>query len=119
MTYYQPGHYAMDIANRSKPPIWASASGTVVKTVVGCGPRSTSCGGGYGNHIIIDHGNGYKTLYAHCEELYVKEGDTVTQGQVIAKMGNSGRVRGATGIHLHFTVYYNGAAVNPVSVGAW
>ncbi len=118
-TYFSPGHYALDIANRSQPPIWASAGGVVSKTNTGCGVRSYSCGGGYGNYILIDHGNGYVTRYAHLEELYVKPGDTVTQGQVIGKMGASGRVRGATGIHLHFEVIYNGTLVNPVSVGAW
>lgn len=118
-TYYSPGHYALDIANRAKPPVWASADGTVIKANVGCGPRSYRCGGGYGNFLLIDHGNGYVTRYAHLEELYVKQGDTVTQGQVIGKMGNTGNVHGATGIHLHFEVIYNGTLLNPVSVGAW
>ena len=87
---FHSGHYAYDIADRSQPAIVAAAGGTVVKA------HSGDYGGGYGNHIVIDHGNGYVTLYAHAEALYVNVGDTVKQGQVIAKMGKSGRVRGAT-----------------------
>ncbi len=110
--YYGYGHYAYDIGNRSKPPIWAVSGGTV--TVASYGWN-----GGYGNHIWIDHGNGYKTHYAHNEELYVQVGDTVTQGQVIAKMGRSGNVRGVTGIHLHFEITYNGVKQNPSFMGVW
>ncbi len=99
---YRSGHYAFDIANTSKPAIWAAASGTVVKA------SSGTWGGGYGNHVIIDHGNGLKTLYAHMEYLNVKVGDKVTQGQAIGKMGRTGNVRGRTGIHLHFEVIRNG-----------
>ncbi len=110
---YHAGHYAYDVADRSKPAIVAAASGTVIKA------SSGTLGGGYGNHIIIDHGNGYTTLYAHCETLYVNVGDYVTQGQVIAKMGNTGRVYGATGIHLHFEVTYNGVKQSPSIIGVW
>ncbi len=106
--YYNKWHYALDIGNRNKGPIYASANGIVIKSEVGWG-------GGYGNMIIIDHGNGFKTLYAHNEKLYVKVGDTVTQGQTIAWMGNTGRVRGATGIHLHFEIIQNGAKKNPLA----
>ena len=70
---------------------------------------------GYGNSITINHGNGYKTLYAHASELYVSAGDQVTKGQVIAKQGRTGRVRGITGIHLHFEIIKNGGRVNPLS----
>lgn len=99
---FHSGHYAYDIADRSKPPIWAAADGTVIKA------SSGTWGGGYGNHIIIDHGNGVQTLYAHMEYLSVNVGDHVSQGQVIGKMGNTGNVRGITGIHLHFEVIVNG-----------
>lgn len=99
---FRAGHYAYDIANSSKPPIWAAASGTVVKASEG------TWGGGYGNHVIIDHGNGVKTLYAHMDYLTVKEGQHVSQGDVIGRMGRTGRVRGVTGIHLHFEVIDNG-----------
>jgi murein DD-endopeptidase MepM/ murein hydrolase activator NlpD len=110
---YRWGHYAYDIADRSKPPLLAAASGTVTKA------SSGTWGGGYGNHVIIDHGNGYQTLYAHAEVLYVNTGDYVSQGQVIAKMGNTGRVYGATGIHLHFEITYNGVKQNPSIMGVW
>lgn len=104
---YKPGHYAIDIADVSKPPIFAATSGTVIKASRG------TWGGGYGNHIIIDHGNGLKTLYAHMEYLSVGVGDTVSQGQVIGKMGRTGNVRGRTGIHLHFEVIQNGVKKSP------
>ena len=107
--YYHAGHYADDIADRSKPPIWAAADGVVVKA------SSGTWGGGYGNHIIIDHGNGLQTLYGHMEYLSVSVGDHVTQGQVIGKMGRTGNVRGVTGIHLHFEVRLNGVKKNPMS----
>lgn len=105
--YFHPGHYAYDIADPSKPPIWAAMGGTVVKA------SSGTWGGGYGNHIIIDHGNGLKTLYGHMEYLSVSVGDVVTQGQVIGKMGRTGNVRGKTGIHLHFEVIQNGVKKSP------
>lgn len=104
---FQRGHYAIDLANRSKPPIWAAAAGTVIKASTG------TYGGGYGNHIVIDHGGGLTTLYAHLEEVYVSEGNIVSQGQVIGKMGSTGRVYGPTGIHLHFEVIKNGVKQNP------
>lgn len=109
---FHSGHYAYDIADRSKPDIVAVAAGTVDKT-------GTGWSGGYGNNVWIDHGNGYRTHYAHMTEFYVQVGDTVTQGQVIGKMGNTGRVYGATGIHLHFEVEYNGTKISPSFMGVW
>lgn len=110
---FHAGHYAYDIGNRSQPPIWAAGGGKVVKAVTGCAKVSYGCGGGYGNHVIIDHGNGLQTLYGHMEYLDVSVGDQVTQGQVLGKMGRSGNVRGATGIHLHFEVRKNGVKQVP------
>ncbi len=66
----------------------------------------------YGNNIVINHGDGYVTLYAHCSTLLVSPGQTVTQGQVIARVGATGNV---TGPHLHFEVYYNGVRQNPAN----
>jgi murein DD-endopeptidase MepM/ murein hydrolase activator NlpD len=103
---YKAGHYALDIADRSKPPIWAARGGVIITAEYGWN-------GGYGNYIIIDHGDGFQTLYAHNEELYVAEGDTVTKGQVISKMGNTGRVYGATGIHVHYECVSDGVKINP------
>ncbi|MFA6917743.1 MAG: M23 family metallopeptidase [Candidatus Gracilibacteria bacterium] len=104
---FRAGHYAIDIADSSKPAIWAAAGGTVIKA------SSGTWGGGYGNHVIIDHGNGIKTLYGHMDSLNVYEGQVVNQGDVIGIMGNTGRVYGITGIHLHFEVIINGVKKNP------
>ena len=105
---YHQGHYAIDIGNRNKGPIFAAAAGKVIRAEGGWN-------GGYGNVIIIDHGNGMQTLYAHNEKLYVSKGQYVEQGQTISWMGNTGRVYGATGIHLHFEVRINGVKYNPMN----
>ncbi len=107
---YHSGHYAYDIADRSQPPIVAVSDGLVVTAAYGWN-------GGYGNYVIIDHQNGYKTLYAHMEELYVAEGDYAVMGEAIGKMGNTGRVYGATGIHLHFEISYEGYKFPGCDVG--
>lgn len=106
---YHAGHYALDIADVSMPPIWAAGTGTVIKA------SSGTWGGGYGNHVIIDHGNGLKTLYAHMDYLTVGVGDVVDQGEVIGRMGHTGRVYGRTGIHLHFEVILNGVKQLPTN----
>ncbi len=106
--YYHPGHYALDIQTKGdNRPIFAAEAGTVIRA-------ETGWNGGYGNVIEIDHGNGVVTLYGHNDSLYVKEGDAVTRGQEIAKMGNTGRVYGKTGIHTHFEVRVNGVKKNPL-----
>ncbi|MFA5829005.1 MAG: M23 family metallopeptidase [Candidatus Gracilibacteria bacterium] len=110
---FRSGHYAFDIANTDRPAIWSAGAGTVVKVVSGCADVSYSCGGGYGNHVIIDHGNGLQTLYGHMTYTSVQVGDRIDQGQVVGKMGRSGRVRGVTGIHLHFEVRKNGVKQVP------
>lgn len=104
---YHGSHFGVDIQTRGGGPIFAAEEGTVTRA-------ETGWNGGYGNVIEIDHGNGLVTLYAHNKELYVEEGDVVARGQLIAWMGNTGRVYGATGIHLHFEVRVNGAKRNPV-----
>ena len=100
-------HQAVDIANKSNPDIVASQGGTVV--------TAGGSGGGYGNYVIIDHGNGYKTLYAHMlnNTISVKAGDRVGQGQKLGVMGSTGR---STGTHLHFEVIGPGGKLNPLTV---
>ena len=67
---------------------------------------------GYGNFIEIDHGNGFKTKYAHLNKSYVTRGQTVKQGEKIAEVGSTGR---STGPHLHYEVLYNGVNVDPMA----
>ena len=98
-------HKAIDIANKDAPDILAADGGTVV--VAGWQAPTA-----YGNHIIIDHGNGLTTLYAHLSQLYVSSGQKVAKGQAIGKMGTTGR---STGIHLHFEIRQGGVAQNPLN----
>ena len=68
--------------------------------------------GGYGNYVEIDHGNGFKTKYAHLNKAYVKKGQYVEQGESIGEVGSSGR---STGPHLHYEVLFNGTPVDPMT----
>lgn len=96
-------HNAVDIANKEAPDVAAAKSGKV---------KSAICDkGGYGCHIILDHGAGVETLYAHMQRFYVGEGQDVSQGQGIGQMGATGR---STGTHLHFEVRQNGVIINPL-----
>lgn len=95
-------HYGLDFAAPAGTPIYASAGGKVI--------YSGYNNGGYGKLIIIDHGNGYQTYYAHCSSLYVNVGESVSQGQNIAGVGTTGN---STGNHLHFEVRVGGTPVNP------
>lgn len=97
-------HKGIDIANSVGTNIIASAKGVVTFT----GYKSS-----YGYTVIIDHNNEYETLYAHLSKILVSVGDTVEKGQIIAKMGNTGR---STGPHLHFEIHKYGSAINPLSV---
>jgi murein DD-endopeptidase MepM/ murein hydrolase activator NlpD len=94
-------HQGIDIDANSGDPVTAAAEGVV---------SFSGVRGGYGNVVEIDHGNGYKTLYAHNSANLVKAGDVVRAGQRIAKVGSTGR---STGSHLHFEVQLNGRQVNP------
>jgi murein DD-endopeptidase MepM/ murein hydrolase activator NlpD len=105
--YFGYTHHAIDVAGPFATPTYAAKDGVVEKAQ--CGWNS-----GYGCEIIIDHGGGIKTLYGHSSKLLVSVGEHVEQGQTIALMGNTGNVRGITGIHLHFEVIVNGARVNPL-----
>lgn len=99
--WYHPG---LDIANRASPNVLAADSGTIIYT--GC------LSWGYGCHVIIDHGNGYKTLYAHLQKIYVGSNNRINKGQALGQMGSTGR---STGIHLHFEISKNGVKLNPLS----
>ncbi|MCK4539828.1 M23 family metallopeptidase [Candidatus Parcubacteria bacterium] len=101
--YYSWRHHGLDIANRTGTPLYAADAGTV--EVAGWGT-------GYGNQIVINHGGGKKTRYAHCSKFYVKKGNTVTKGQTIAAMGSTGW---STGSHIHFEIIINGAKKNPLN----
>lgn len=93
-------HKAIDIAGQYATAIKAADGGTVV--------TSGWSDSGYGYHIIIDHGNGMQTLYAHCSELFAQVGQTVARNEVIAAMGSTGN---STGNHLHFEVRLGGERV--------
>lgn len=94
-------HNGFDIAGPIGTDIMAVAGGVVV---------FSGENGGFGLFIEINHGNGYTTRYAHCDKLKVKVGDVVTRGQLIAKMGNTGR---STGPHLHLEIHKDGKSLDP------
>lgn len=98
-------HTGIDIADNpvNKTPIVAVSDGQVI--------YSGNANNGYGNKVIIDHGGGLKTLYAHCSVLHVKVVDKVKQGQQIAIVGSTGH---STGPHLHFEVIKDSKQVNPI-----
>lgn len=95
------GHRGADICAAYGTPIIAADSGAVVTSTLGSGSYWS-----YGNYIVIDHGNGWRTLYAHMSSRAVSVGQTVNKGDVIGYVGQTGR---ATGPHCHFEMYYNGA----------
>jgi len=100
---YHYRHKAIDLNRLNGWGIYASASGIV---------RTYTCRYGYGLHIDINHGDGWVTRYAHLSSFNVKAGDYVQQGQLIGRMGSTGR---STGPHLHFEIRYNGKPQNPLS----
>lgn len=106
---YGNGHAGLDICNGPvtvmNQPFVAAASGTVVEASYGWN-------GGYGNIVRVDHGNGYTTVYAHCNSLAVSVGQKVKAGDMLGLIGNSGD---SDGPHLHFEVRVNGSTVNPLS----
>lgn len=94
-------HAGLDIAAPTGTAIKAAASGTVT---------FSGWSGGYGYCIKLDHGNGVTTVYAHCSQLIASVGQSVSQGQIIAKVGSTGN---STGSHLHLEVRKNGVTYNP------
>lgn len=100
-SWYHPG---LDIANRGLPQVVAADAGNVI--------YAGWDGAGYGNMVLIDHGNGFKTRYGHLSQIFVISGQAVARGSAIGKMGSTGR---STGPHTHFEIYLNGGRVNPLN----
>lgn len=97
----EPGfHYGVDIAADEGTPIAAFADGTVRQVAES----------DYGKYLIVDHADGFSTLYAHCSSISAAEGDKVKRGEEIARVGQTGN---ATGPHLHLELWKNGAALDP------
>jgi murein DD-endopeptidase MepM/ murein hydrolase activator NlpD len=102
--YFSWRHTGLDINGEFGDPIWSSGEGTVI--------RVQYLTRDYGYNIIVDHGNGLHTLYAHFQKIYVKEGQTVRRGDPLGEMGSTGR---STGSHLHYEVRKNGKRLNPLA----
>lgn len=130
-TNYSSNHQALDIYdyNGYGSNILAANSGTIIKVNTNCNIGDLSCNGKRGNYIIIKHNiKNYYTVYMHLKSSYVKEGDKVSSGDVIASMGNTGNVipvptynNPYNGTHLHFCLFigepYNGGyPINPYNV---
>ena len=98
-------HTGIDISAEIGTKVVASANGVVERVVDRYRPNQ-----GYGKRIIVNHGNGYKTAYAHLNKILVSEGQKVKRWQVIGEVGNTGR---STGPHLHYEVIYNDRKINP------
>jgi murein DD-endopeptidase MepM/ murein hydrolase activator NlpD len=96
-------HAGLDFAAPIGTPIYATANGTV--------KESSFNGGGYGNHVVINHGYGYETLYGHMVRIKARVGQKVKRGEVIGWVGSTGK---STGPHCHYEVHKNGTPVDPV-----
>ena len=97
-------HKGMDFSALVGTPVYATGNGVVV--------RADNRATGFGNHIVINHGYGYQTLYAHLSKYNVKRGQHVKRGDLIGFVGSTGR---STGPHLHYEVHKNGRKVNPIN----
>lgn len=96
-------HAGLDFAAPQGTPIYATANGTI-KT-------AGNLGNGYGNHVIINHGYGYETLYGHMFRINVRNGKYVKRGEILGYVGSTGK---STGPHLHYEVHKNGRPIDPV-----
>lgn len=112
-------HGALDIASGGidGANVIAAHSGTVIFAENNCihnwgKYESCGCGGGYGNYVMLDHGDGYSTVYAHMSSIVVSIGDTIEAGQLLGFVGSTGY---STGAHLHFETRYDGVKYNPLS----
>lgn len=124
-------HYALDFISPSggcalfRKPVVAVSTGVVTKVVRDKNPvlpyESRSIGDGYGNYVVLDHGDGYFSRYAHLDEVdaSVELGETIIQGYLLGKAGDTGYAKGANcgnghyGVHLHFALFKNGSGVKP------
>lgn len=110
-------HAGLDISGCGfGSPIFAIGPGTVTSVTSGCpgqGYLGSSCGGGYGNAVFVDHGNGMLVKYAHLNTVNAHVGQSVSRGTIVGTMGNSGS---SSGTHLHFEVRVNGNPINPRSL---
>ena len=107
--WYSSGHKGVDICAAAGTPIYATASGTVAKA----GYNKAGAGTGYGYSVVVNHGGGYTSVYAHCLSLAVHAGQSVKQGQLIGYVGSTGR---SSGNHCHFEIRLNGSYVPPQNV---
>ena len=107
--WYGGRHRGVDICAPAGTPIYASAGGTITKA----GYNKAGAGTGYGYSVIINHGGGYSSVYAHCLSLTISAGQTVKQGQLIGYVGSTGR---STGNHCHFEIRLNGSYIPPQNV---
>lgn len=102
---YWGGHKAIDIGSWTGAPVKSSDSGHVIVAQPGWN-------NGYGNMVVVDHGNGFVSLYAHLNSIYVRKGENVSRGQQVGTVGNTGN---STGPHLHLEIRYLGVPRNPFS----
>jgi murein DD-endopeptidase MepM/ murein hydrolase activator NlpD len=107
-------HNGTDFGGKYGDDVLAIERGKVITAHTGCIEGDTNCGGQNGNFVLIDHQNGYKSIYLHLSQTLVQPGDTVKRGQLIGKMGNTGNSRGT---HLHLSITdKNGQYINPESI---
>ena len=97
-------HYGMDFTAKKGTPIYATGNGRI--------KRADNRSSGYGNHIRIDHGFGYVSLYAHLSKFNVRRGQKVKRGDIIGYVGNSGR---SAGPHLHYEIFKDNKKINPLN----
>lgn len=104
-------HGGVDFAVPRGTAVGAIKAGTVVQVKNTCVEKQRRCGGGWGNHVIVDHGNGVRSVYAHLSSANVRVGSRVGPGTTIGKSGSTGR---STGPHLHLELHVNGTKVDPL-----
>ena len=97
-------HYGMDFTAKTGTPVYASGDGKI--------KRADNNSSGYGNHVRIDHGNGYVSLYAHLSRYNVHKGQKVKRGDIVGFVGSTGR---STGPHLHYEIFKDGERINPLN----